>query len=294
MANAKAKTINILLEEGNLKGVVSVQDSYWNSGELYSAPRESVDDLIALDVCKKFGVYLLISDSMVYVGQSQDLSKRIKQHKSKKDWWDRVIIITTSDDSLNRSDIDYLESLLIKKAGEIELLDCDNRKKGNLPKVDRFNQVRLDQYLEEALFLLEFIGVKIFSEMKELISTPQEHIEIAGKGDAKKFLNSKGISVGKNWNYGKMQSSKGEFWLNPKVTAVEEDWEIVLNNQDKKELIYLSIPQKTFRIQAGKRKGFVPRKDKPIYIDMNISVETLIDRRSKYDLSSYVVEKYNY
>lgn len=45
MANAKAKTINILLEEGNLKGVVSVQDSYWNSGELYSAPRESVDDL---------------------------------------------------------------------------------------------------------------------------------------------------------------------------------------------------------------------------------------------------------
>ena len=41
MKNARAKTINLLLYEGSLKGVISIADSSWNSGELFSAPRES-------------------------------------------------------------------------------------------------------------------------------------------------------------------------------------------------------------------------------------------------------------
>lgn len=67
MSKAKAKTINLLLEDGTLNGVISIEDSSWNSGELYSAPRDSVDDLISSDACNKFGVYLLISDDKVYV-----------------------------------------------------------------------------------------------------------------------------------------------------------------------------------------------------------------------------------
>lgn len=33
-----------------------------------------------------------------------------------KDWWESVVILTTTDDSLTRTDIDYLESVLIEKA----------------------------------------------------------------------------------------------------------------------------------------------------------------------------------
>lgn len=44
MADAKAKTINLLLYEGDLEGVISIEDSSWNSGELYSAPRDSVSE----------------------------------------------------------------------------------------------------------------------------------------------------------------------------------------------------------------------------------------------------------
>lgn len=49
MEHAKAKTINLLLEDGSLSGVISMQDTSWNSGELYSAPRESVDLLLKSD-----------------------------------------------------------------------------------------------------------------------------------------------------------------------------------------------------------------------------------------------------
>ena len=45
MANAKAKTINLLLDDGTLNGVISIADSSWNKGELYSAPRDAVQEL---------------------------------------------------------------------------------------------------------------------------------------------------------------------------------------------------------------------------------------------------------
>ena len=75
--NAQAKTINLLLYDGSLNGVISIEDSNWNSGELYSAPRESVADLLKTDACNKYGVYLLLSSDMVYVGQSSDLARRL-------------------------------------------------------------------------------------------------------------------------------------------------------------------------------------------------------------------------
>ena len=49
MSDAKAKTINLLLYEGNFTGVISIEDSSWNSGELYSAPRDSISDLLNTD-----------------------------------------------------------------------------------------------------------------------------------------------------------------------------------------------------------------------------------------------------
>lgn len=40
--------------------------------------------------------------------------------------------------------------------------DSENKKRGNPQKVDEFRQAELEQYLEEALFLLELIGVRVF------------------------------------------------------------------------------------------------------------------------------------
>jgi len=166
MGNRKSKTVKLLLEDGTLRGVMSIVDSSWNPGEMYSAPKESLDALLSMDACKKFGVYLLLSDDKVYVGQSMDLAKRVSQHVASKKWWERVIILTTADDSLNRADIDYLEYYLIQKAQNSNRLDSENKKKGNMPKVDKFRKPELEQYLEEALFLMELIGITVFSSKR--------------------------------------------------------------------------------------------------------------------------------
>lgn len=162
----KTKTIKMLLYDGSLNGVTNISDSAWESGKMYSAPRESINNLVSRADCKKYGVYLLLSDRQVYIGQAIDLERRTKQHLADKDWWNQVVLMTTKDDSFNASDIDYLEARLIDLAAAAGTSDSDNKKQGNRQKVDEFRQAELEQYLEEALFLLELIGVKVFKKDK--------------------------------------------------------------------------------------------------------------------------------
>ena len=161
---ASKKSISMLLYDGSLEGIARLESSSWNAGQLFSAPRNRISELQKLGVCSKFGVYLLLSQEKVYAGQSSDLAKRINQHTLGKDWWTRVIVLTTKDDSLNHSDIDYLESVFIERAQKSNKLVCDNKNSGNPPKVDDYRKVYLDQYLAEALQLLELIGASVLSE----------------------------------------------------------------------------------------------------------------------------------
>lgn len=170
--NTKTKTIKMLLYDGSLNGVINISDSAWGSGKMYSAPRELIKKLTSYADCKKYGVYLLLSDRQVYVGQAVDLERRTRQHLTDKDWWTQVILMTTKDDSLTATDIDYLESRLIELAGKAYTFDSDNRKRGNPQKVDEFRCAELEQFLDEALFLLDLIGVSVFK--KETIKSSSQ------------------------------------------------------------------------------------------------------------------------
>lgn len=302
MAAAKAKTINLLLYEGDLNGVISIEDSHWNSGELYSAPRESVTELIASDACKKFGVYMLLSQKMVYVGQSSDLSKRINQHLNGKDWWESVVILTTSNDSLTHTDIDYLEAILIDKAQKLKHLDCDNKTKGNNPKVSKFRKVELDQYLEEALFLMQLIGITVFNGSKGanksvLIDTLDPRTKLVmgkrAKKEAMDFLKAQGIALEKNVTYAVKSEDKDECWANPQVSLLQENWDIILNNNSECELILLHIPANALSYGEHDPNGLLVRSDRKL-LDLYISTQTFVERKSGKDFSKYIVKRIKY
>ena len=310
--NEQAKTINLLLYDGNLSGVISIEDSSWNTGELYSAPRASVKDLLQTDACNKYGVYLLLSDSMIYVGQSSDLAKRLFQHSVGKDWWKSAVILTTKDDNFTRSDIDYLEYALIERAFSINKLDCDNKKKGNPPKVDKFRRITLDQYLDEALFLMQLIGINVFSNGKEnksneknkagtytpLTNTTDIVKKLShgkrAKAEAIQYIEAHGISIGKEANYAVRQTKKADFWINPKIYMLSKEWYIVLNDNKEKHLIVLCIPANAISLKSQNGTGLITRADRPDVIDMSIACDTLIERHSGVDFSPFLVKKIPY
>lgn len=115
-----------------------------------------------------WGVYLLVSEDKVYIGQANDLLRRITEHDKSKDWWTKVILLTTKDNSLNRSDIDYLENKLIAIAKQNGTLEMNNIQTGNSPKVSRYRETELKDFLDGGLLLLELIGIKVF--VKDLIN----------------------------------------------------------------------------------------------------------------------------
>ncbi len=303
MAQPKAKTIKLLLEDGTLNGVITIEDTMWNTGEMYAAPRDAIDDLLSLDACSKFGIYMLLSDTMVYVGQAGDLSKRIKQHLLGKDWWKKVILLTTKDDSFTHTDIDYLESYFIDLAQKNHKLDCDNKQKGTKAKVSRFDKVQLDQYIDEALLLLELIGIKVFCEDSPEIRnvstkkrTTNSSPIIGSKADAIAFLNNLGLSLqSRLCTYAKLLDKKKLFWANPKKDFLLRDWNIIFNDLENHELICLMIPANTFKAVSEKRiNQFVIRKDKPAELDINVDRDTLVDLYSQIDLTEFVVKRYPY
>ncbi len=303
MSNAKAKTISLLLYEGNLDGVISIEDSNWNAGELYSAPRQSVNELLKLEACKKYGVYLLLSKDKIYVGQASDLSQRITQHVGGKDWWESVLLLTTTDDSFDHADIDYLESVLINKAQNTKGIECENKTKGNKPKIKKFREVSLEQYLEEALFLMQLIGIGVFSgtythrKGGTLINTVDIKTALAlgkrTKGEALQYLKDKGYQFNNKVSYAGKQDTRGFFWLNPVTSLIKEDWTIILNDNDALELIILHVPANTFALGDGRGELRV-RSDKPYQIDIHINAKSFVEQKSEIDFRPYIIGKVSY
>lgn len=238
---SRRKIMKLLLQDGTLEGLLTVEDSIWNNGTFLSCPRENIANLLLQDEVNRYGVYLLLSDSKVYVGQSTQLKQRIEQHILGKDWWQRVIVLTTKTDSLNKSDIDYLESVLIEKSILCGTLDSDNKNKGNKQKVDKFRKAELDEFLDEALFILELIGVTVFSKnasskQTTIISTikpiSSDEVEIRSKSEVRSFLKSNGIKLNTKYvSYAKLQDKTNCFWNNARVEEASNPWTLVLNNQ---------------------------------------------------------------
>lgn len=298
----RAKVINLFLNDGTLKGLINVSDSSWTlNGELYASPRETIDDLLRDDACNRYGVYLLLSPDKVYVGQSTNLRNRIEQHILGKDWWDRAILLTTKDDGLNRSDIDYLESYLIQKANDCNTLDNDNKNKGNKRKLDRFREEIMNQYLDEALFILELIGIEVFSEVKKDTFIPNlpvksdKEIEIRAKSEAINFVEKNGIKLSKYRSFARLQEKKNTFWINPSQTYTEKDWNLILNNQTERKIIVLFVPPNTFEKTFESKQGkLIIRRDRQIYLDINIDAKTLIDERSNCSFKPFVIKELFY
>jgi hypothetical protein len=299
----KARILKLFLKNGTLDGFFNVVDTN-TTVSVYSCPRDSINELFEEDAIDGWGVYFLISETQVYVGQSTNLRNRIDQHTIGKPWWQKVVLVTTTNDNLNRTSIDYLESEFIKMAESVGSLDIDNKTKGVKQKIDRFDQTQLNIFIEDSLILLELIGVNVFKKSTEnkfntIIKGKSDLSESELQGILKRevisFLKTKQIELPNNVSYGKLQESKNWFWVNPDVSFLSTDWTLILNNQVEKKITIIRIPKNTFRASLEKIDGFlILRKDKPNYIDLNISAKDFIDQRSKIEFRNYIKEVIKY
>lgn len=162
----KGRTVKIYLVDGIPSGVMTAEIMNW-TGKFTVASRTQLADLAQRDELKRTGVYILAgqnpkdpSQEMVYIGESDNIWKRLIQHNSdsSKDFWGKTIIITSKDENLTKAHGRYLESRLIQIASQAQraqVINGTNPETTSLPEPDIAD---MEYFLAQIQMILPVLG----------------------------------------------------------------------------------------------------------------------------------------
>ena len=124
------ESVRIYLPTGRINGSRHAEITNW-TGQALSCPRSEIKSLSERGEVSSPGVYFLFGadggqHQSVYIGEAENVRDRIKNHVSNKDFWNEVICITNKDESLTKSDVKYLEALLIEQAIKVNRYQIQN------------------------------------------------------------------------------------------------------------------------------------------------------------------------
>jgi hypothetical protein len=161
-----ALSIKIFLPKGTPASLRTAEISNW-SGKAIACSRQEIDELSLRDEAGRPGVYFLIgndSDSgepSAYVGEAEQVGKRLKQHIS-KDFWTQVIAFVSKDENLTKAHIRYLEGEFIALGLEVGkgIIQNSQSSGSRLPEAD---QAEMDIFKLKILQLLPILGTGLFT-----------------------------------------------------------------------------------------------------------------------------------
>ncbi|WP_027438325.1 GIY-YIG nuclease family protein [Lachnospira multipara] len=294
---SNAKVVDVVFYNGTLDGVVKLSNSNGNGAVVISSPRTKIKQLLELSESNNFGVYLLLSDKKVYIGQAKELKRRIKDHEANKDWWKRVIILTTTSNSLDSSDIDYLEAELISLAKMRNVLSVDNIQKGNIYNIKESRRIVLEGFIEEINFILDFIGVSVFSS--ENISPDAQRtslvsnrvLQLTQLAPARKYIREN-VLKNKKFSYAKRANNNNEYAIDPQEDLLKNTWNIVLNDIVTYCFYVFEIPNS--EITDIVIEQFKRRNDDAHKLSIRIDGSSFVDKRSGFDFSKYLKKRISY
>jgi hypothetical protein len=161
----------ITMYDGDMSGIVEVS----REGATYflkSFPREKINDIKDGLV----GIYILTSNNYVYVGQSMDIKSRVKNHDENKDFWEKVIVLSTTDNSFESTRISYLEEKFISIIKEKSSKKVLNGTSGNKYNISTGIQAALERSVETFVNLIEVVDRTLIEKNLNLEQNNKENL----------------------------------------------------------------------------------------------------------------------
>lgn len=173
MAIQFGKTIRLFLVEGNTNGLISAELSNW-TGKAFKIPRIKIKEYSIREEFRNPGIYILFgknekNEDSAYIGEGEPVIDRIKDHLSKKDFWNEVIIFVSKDKYLNKASIKYLESRLHNIGNAANRYFIYNNNTPTLSGVSEAEQAELEEFLSNVKLLTSTLGHKIFEDIGETL-----------------------------------------------------------------------------------------------------------------------------
>lgn len=131
----RGKTIQIYLPFGDPH---SIRYAGLTNGivRLIEIPRVELQHFEKMEYAEQAAVYFLIgypSDEkpLLYIGQSNNVAKRLKQHNNEKDFWEKALVAVSLTNNLTAVHTQFLEKIAIQRAIEANRYILDNANSGS-------------------------------------------------------------------------------------------------------------------------------------------------------------------
>lgn len=162
---ASGRSVRLYLVDGVASGILTAEIMNW-TGHVLAAPRTRIESVLKRDELARTGIYFLIGpddqDSgldRVYVGEGDEIGKRLYQHNKEKDFWERFIAVTSKDMNLTKAHVRYLEGRLISMLKSARKVVVENANSPDFKLLPEADIADMEAFLEEIGLVLPVIGV---------------------------------------------------------------------------------------------------------------------------------------
>lgn len=167
---SEAFTLRVFVPSGNPEGARIVDRMNW-TGCGYFVSRDHWAEIRQRPELKTGGIYVLIGYQLdelgaelpiAYVGQTDNLKKRIDQHYDGKDFWTNCVLFISTAGGLNRAHTTWLEWALIQQAASAKRCKLINGVSPAEPALIESEKADTRSFLDEMLRMMPTMGVHIF------------------------------------------------------------------------------------------------------------------------------------
>lgn len=161
------KHIEIFLVDGTPGGLTTADIIGW-TGHVVRGERVQLGDFLKREESNRNGVYILLGDddtaptgTRAYIGRSENIAQRLRNHAANKQFWDRFVTITTKDDTFTEGHWGYFEARLVAIAKEADraTLTNDNSPQGR--KLSEAQSSDMEAFILQLQIILPVLGVNV-------------------------------------------------------------------------------------------------------------------------------------
>lgn len=168
-------TVYTKLLDKTLEGARIIDMGSTKTCQCFVLPYESIAKIGKGYLVGKYAFYILLGNRSfgspcAYIGQTNDFTNRITDHKQKKDWWDTALVFVSKADEIFASETLYLEYLGWKNACEAHRYSIKNTKPIKEPGLSEDKKNDMELFFEEIKFLTRFYGCNIFDKWQNPLS----------------------------------------------------------------------------------------------------------------------------
>jgi hypothetical protein len=195
-----AKTIQIFLPSGDPRGL-RIAEITTRIVQVIEVPRSRLDEFAQMSESGQVGVYFLfgsdteLDDPQVYIGQTGDLRTRLASHHSKKEFWQRALVLVSRTNSLTQTHALFLEWHCLKLAAEAERYRVENGNAGSKPHTPAPLEADCLEIFETGSILLSTLGFPVFEAVAKPSGGDETFYCHANGADGRGMLTDDGFVV---------------------------------------------------------------------------------------------------